>query len=269
MAEAQKETTEKATETKKEDERPVCGIIMPISGIEGTCYSAQHWEAVRDILEHAVRAAGLEPRMVSDSDPTAIIQRNIVNNLYYNNIVVCDVSSKNPNVMFELGMRLAFDKPVVIVKDDATDYTFDIGIIQHIPYTCHLAYHDTLKFINELAKKIKDTYPSADNAKYSFLQHFGNLKARHLETKDINSSELLLKLINKMDDVHSLIKKNEIIPDDSATQQFMQGIDINLGLDDRHLVSSVLNKIRDAKAGSTSDALKLAAKNIKQHSGPR
>jgi hypothetical protein len=34
--------------------------------------------------------------------------------------------------MFELGMRLAFDKPTVIIKDDKTDYMFDTGIIEHV-----------------------------------------------------------------------------------------------------------------------------------------
>jgi hypothetical protein len=32
---------------------------------------------------------------------------------------------KNPNVMFELGMRLAFDKPAIIIKDNRTNYSFD------------------------------------------------------------------------------------------------------------------------------------------------
>jgi hypothetical protein len=69
-----------------------------------------------------------------NADDIGVIQKRIVQNLYSSDVIVCDVSGKNPNVMFELGMRLAFDKPTLIVKDDKTDYSFDTGIIEHVPY---------------------------------------------------------------------------------------------------------------------------------------
>jgi len=40
-------------------------------------------------------------------------------------MIVCDISGRNPNVMFELGLRLAFDKPAIIIKDEITPYSFD------------------------------------------------------------------------------------------------------------------------------------------------
>lgn len=169
-----------------------CGLIMPISGISDSRYTEEHWKKVKDILERAVRNANLEPRLVSDSDPTAIIQNKIVNNLYYDDIVVCDVSSKNPNVMFELGMRLAFDKPVVIVKDDQTNYIFDIGPIQHIVYPISLSFHEIEIFIEKLTNKIKDTYNNKNKTKeLSFLNNFGKLEPQHLTSKNIDATEFI------------------------------------------------------------------------------
>ncbi len=55
-------------------------------------------------------------------------------------IVVCDISARNANVMFELGMRLAFDKPTVIIKDERTPYSFDISSIEHLDYPSDLRY---------------------------------------------------------------------------------------------------------------------------------
>jgi len=97
---------------------PVCGIVMPISSIDG-CNEA-HWSDVHEILTEAIEDAGFEANLVSNADDVGIIQKRIIQNLYENPIVVCDVSGKNPNVMFELGLRLAFDKPTIIVKDDRT-----------------------------------------------------------------------------------------------------------------------------------------------------
>ena len=112
------------SESKK---TPVCGIVMPISSLDG-CTEA-HWSDVLEILTESIEQAGFDGNLVSNADDVGIIQKRIIQNLYDNPIVVCDVSGKNPNVMFELGMRLAFDKPTIIVKDDRTTYSFDTRAI--------------------------------------------------------------------------------------------------------------------------------------------
>lgn len=206
MAEAQKAAPEKSQESTEETKLPTCGIIMPISGIDGTCYTREHWKEVRGILEQAAVEAGFAPGMVSESEATAVIQGNIVNNVYYADIVVCDVSTRNPNVMFELGMRLAFDRPFVIVKDDATGYVFDIGMIQHIGYPCQLNYQTILDFIQELSKKLQATYENykKNPSKHSFLQRFGDIKSQHLTDKDINIGKILADLTAKVDTIYDM-----------------------------------------------------------------
>jgi hypothetical protein len=97
-------------------EKPeTCGIIMPISG--SSEYPAEHWIDVKFIFEEAIRDAGLTPNLVSSADEVRVIHSTIVSNIYNNPVVVCDISSRNPNVMFELGLRLAFDRATIIVKD--------------------------------------------------------------------------------------------------------------------------------------------------------
>lgn len=81
---------------------------------------------------------------MSDADDVGVIQKRIVQGVYGADLIVCDVSCKNSNVMFELGMRLAFDKPTVIIKDDKTDYTFDTGVIEHITYPRDLRFQRNL-----------------------------------------------------------------------------------------------------------------------------
>lgn len=83
---------------------------MPISSLDGC--TAEHWVEVKSIICEAIGAVA-EPqfsvKLVSDADDVGVIQKRIVQNIYSSDIIVCDVSGKNPNVMFELGMRLAFD----------------------------------------------------------------------------------------------------------------------------------------------------------------
>lgn len=141
--------------TSGESPSQICGIVMPISEIDG-CGEA-HWLEVKDLISQAISDAGLLPRLVSEADDVGVIHSRIVRNLYENPIVVCDVSGRNPNVMFELGMRLAFDRPAVIIKDDQTPYSFDTGLVEHIAYPRDLRYSKINTFREMLRDKIKAT----------------------------------------------------------------------------------------------------------------
>lgn len=102
----------KASEAKAK--KKTCGLVMPIS--DHPDYPRGHWQDVQAMLSEAIEKAGCDrPKLVSDSNEVRVIHENIVRNLYDFDMIVCDVSSRNPNVMFELGMRLTFNKPVVIV----------------------------------------------------------------------------------------------------------------------------------------------------------
>lgn len=197
--------TESTKQSKKIDEknepspnRITCGIIMPIATMSPD-YTSEHWEDVRAIIDTAIERAGFEPRIVSDAEDSTIIHKSIINNIYQDEIIVCDVSNKNANVMFELGMRLAFNKPVVIIKDDKTGYSFDTSNIEHIGYRKDLRHNTVEKFINDLARKIKATYEAPQKDGYQpFLSHFGKFEVAKIENKPIEGSEALEKLLNKM-----------------------------------------------------------------------
>lgn len=176
---------------QKKDSKLVCGIIMPISAIDG-CPS-EHWTEVKTIISESICAAGYTPNLVSNADDIGIIQKRIIQNIYNNDIVVCDVSGKNPNVMFELGMRLAFDKPAIIIIDDKTDYSFDTSPIEHLSYPRDLRYNKILDFKDQLAKKIKATDDKAkkDPTYTTFLKNFGSFEVAHVEKKEGTINDLL------------------------------------------------------------------------------
>lgn len=182
----------KSENVASEEKRKVCGIVMPISAIDGC--SEAHWADVRSILDEAIESAGFEANIVSDADDAGIIHKRIIQNLYDNPVVVCDVSAKNPNVMFELGMRLAFDKPTIIVKDDKTSYTFDTSAIEHLEYPRDLRFSRIVEFKDKLASKIKATYERAekDPGYTTFLKHFGEFKVAKLDQKEVSGLEYVI-----------------------------------------------------------------------------
>lgn len=174
------------------EEKKICGIVMPISTLDGC--SEGHWSDVLEIVTEAVEESGFEGNLVSSADDVGIIQKRIIQNLYDNPIVVCDVSGKNPNVMFELGMRLAFDKPTILIKDDKTSYSFDTSPIEHIEYPRDLRFSRIVDFKLKLAEKIKATFEKSttDTSYTTFLKHFGEFKVAKIEKKEVSGQEFIL-----------------------------------------------------------------------------
>ena len=141
--------------------------------------------------------AGFEPNLVSNADDVGVIQKRIIQNLYDNEVIVCDVSGKNPNVMFELGIRLAFDKPTIIVKDDKTSYSFDTSAIEHLDYPRDLRFAKIIEFKEKLADKIRATVDRAakDPNYTTFLKHFGDFTAVKIDKKEVTAQEYVLEEI--------------------------------------------------------------------------
>jgi len=171
----------------------LCGIVMPISAMDS--YSSEHWKEVQDIIKESIKSAGFEANMVSDADEVGIIQKRIIQNLYKNPIVVCDVSGKNPNVMFELGLRLAFDKPTIIIKDDITTYSFDTSPVEHLEYPRDLRYQKINEFKVKLTEKIVATHEKASkDSNYStFLHEFGQFKVAQIQENEVSTEQYLLQ----------------------------------------------------------------------------
>lgn len=177
---------------------PICGIIMPIAAMPG--YEPNHWPDVRRVIESAIVKAGMTPQIVSDSFESDVIQSRIINNLYYNPVVVCDVSGLNPNVMFELGMRITFKQPVVIITDSYDSIPFDTKIIEHLGYPRDLHIHKTSDFIEKLADKIQQLHEQKKSKSYtSFIEAFGTFEVLEPTEKAVPAEQLILDRLERIE----------------------------------------------------------------------
>ena len=194
-----------------------CGLIMPIASNDGG--TAEHWRQVREIITSAISSLNLRVQMVSESEAVNVIHKNIVQNIFANEIVICDVSSRNPNVMFELGMRLAFDKPVVIIKDRDTPFSFDIGNMQHIEYPHSLNYIEILSFQEELLNKVKFTMNETEVAKSSggkyspFLSNYAITEVSEIKIKHMDKDDYIIGKLNELtESLRGLSSQDEVKP---------------------------------------------------------
>jgi hypothetical protein len=141
------------TENTKKKE---CFIIMPISDVDG--YPQGHFGHVyENIIYPSCEMAGYQAVRADEVKATNLIHLDILKNLIDAPIAICDLSSRNPNVLFELGIRQAFDKPVVLIQEAGTPKIFDIAPLRYLEYSKEMKYHDVLRIQNELKDAIEAT----------------------------------------------------------------------------------------------------------------
>ncbi|NML63636.1 hypothetical protein HHL22_00275 [Hymenobacter sp. RP-2-7] len=135
------------------NETKECFIIMPISDPDG--YEVGHFARVyNDIIEPACVKAGYYATRADQVKETNLIHVDILKRLLDAPMAICDLSSRNPNVLFELGIRQAFDKPVVLIQEKNTPRIFDISPLRAIDYKPELKYREVLTDQDVIAEAI-------------------------------------------------------------------------------------------------------------------
>jgi hypothetical protein len=82
-----------------------------------------------EVLKHLITPAAVQANFNAKTAKKAgseVIQSTIVNDLDLADLVIVDLTEHNPNVLFELGMRIAFNKPVCLIRAKGTAPIFDI-----------------------------------------------------------------------------------------------------------------------------------------------
>lgn len=104
-----------------------CFVMMPFADPVGGYYKL--------IYEPAIKKAGLTPvRADTDIFGTGKIIDQIWAGLNRAKVLVAELSGRNPNVLYELGLAHALHKPVVLVSSNEPDVPFDIRHVRVIYY---------------------------------------------------------------------------------------------------------------------------------------
>ena len=154
-----------------------CFVIMPIADCDG--YEKGHFTHVyNDIIKPAIEKTEFTAIRADEVKETNLIHLDILKKLIDAPIAVCDLSTRNPNVLFELGIRQAFDRPVVLIQEKGTPKIFDIAPLRYLEYSKEMKYHEVLESQQKLQEAIEAT------------------KSAEGETGNINSIVKLMALSN-------------------------------------------------------------------------
>jgi hypothetical protein len=149
-------------------DRPRCFIIMPLTTpperLADYDNDPDHFFHVQEhLFVPAIEKAGFEaiPPAAQGSD---FIHAGIISNLEQSDLVLCDMSTLNANVFFELGIRTALNLSTCMVRDShPAPVPFDVGITNCHTYNASLQpwiVKDELPKLAAHVKKAADGGPT-------------------------------------------------------------------------------------------------------------
>ena len=121
------ETLKKLGKGVKIEQGDTCFVMMPFAEPIGGYY--------KTIYEPAITKAGLRPvRADDDIFATGKIMDQVWSGITAAKVLVAELTGRNPNVFYELGLAHALQKPVVLISSNQEDVPFDLQHIRVIYY---------------------------------------------------------------------------------------------------------------------------------------
>ena len=148
------------------------------------------------IIRPAFEELGYLCYRASDLSHTGVIDLPMYDSILKADFVLADITTLNPNVLYELGIRHAVRKnTTIIISEHALTYPFDLSHILIEKYE-HLGkaidYAEVLRFKDLLQKKIRhlEENPAVDSPLYTI---FPNLEIPRFSIKEIKAIEENIK----------------------------------------------------------------------------
>ena len=167
----------------------LCYVIMPFSKTK-TCNEDEWTEIFDKIIKPAVERAKLGYQCLRSEATTGNIIKKVVNSLYHANVVIADLTDRNPNVFYELGVRHTLKGRTILIAQRRKDIPSDLhGYASHVYRWKTTAHKEGLtKKLRDILQHIETDVDRSDNPVSDFLHE------RSLDVFEFRREENLVKL---------------------------------------------------------------------------
>ncbi len=119
--------------------RPTVFQIADPEAIEPTLVSAMmpfhpNFTPVYETLQRIAQTVGLRCRRADDIWENPSVIQDVVSLIDRSRIIICDCSTRNPNVFYEIGIAHALGREVILITQFAEDIPFDLRHLRYITY---------------------------------------------------------------------------------------------------------------------------------------
>lgn len=108
-------------------EPDLCFVLMPFRDELRPVYE--------DHVKRTVEQLGLRCRRADDIFRNTAIIEDIWEQINSARVIIADLTDKNPNVFYEVGVAHTLGKEVVLITQSIEDVPFDLRHLRHILYT--------------------------------------------------------------------------------------------------------------------------------------
>jgi hypothetical protein len=137
-------------------------------------FAPPHGDYYKKIYEPAIGKAGLNPfRADADIFGTGKIMDQIWSGINAAKVLVAELTKRNPNVFYELGLAHALQKPVVLVSSNEEDVPFDLQHIRVIYYDVNDPFWGE-KLIEKVAENILSAIRNPEEAVFKRVVQFAD-----------------------------------------------------------------------------------------------
>lgn len=192
--------TAKKNETQNNEvevKTKTCFVIMPIA--DHPDYDTGHFTRVYEhLIKPACIAAGYQPIRADDSKASHMIMFDILKKIMDCDMAICDLSSKNANVFYELGLRQAFNKKTILITDGRDKPPFDLAGFRYVPYSQSLRVDTVNVEIKLIREMLTETESAPEDDVNSIVKL---LKIQPAKIDKVNLSEndsIIFDMINKL-----------------------------------------------------------------------
>ena len=124
---------------RSDDERPRFFNVehwpMPILGhIAVMMPFKKEFDPVYEVIKAACKSQGFEACRVKEIYGPRQIVDDVFSTIAQSSLVVCDLTGRNPNVLYETGLAHALNRDVIMIVQDDQDFPFDLGHIRYVQY---------------------------------------------------------------------------------------------------------------------------------------
>lgn len=198
----QNDTTSEASKKEK-----TCFAIMPIA--DHPDYTQGHFTRVYNhLIKPACEKAGYKVIRADDAKASHMIMFDILKNIVECDMAICDLSSKNANVFYELGLRQAFNKKTILITDSITNTPFDITGFRYVKYSESLRVDTVMSDVLEISAMLQETESAAEDDINSIVNLL-KIQPAHINKVQLNEQEsVLYELVKNLDSKVSKLYNN-------------------------------------------------------------
>jgi hypothetical protein len=133
----------------KDASKKTCFVVSPI-GDHNSTTRARANEVLEFIIKPATEKCGYQAIRADEMAEPGVITTDMIRHLLDAELVIADLTERNPNVFYEVGVRHAFHKPIILISEEK-NIPFDLQGLRHIEFN-----HTNLTSSADCTKQIEN-----------------------------------------------------------------------------------------------------------------